>query len=149
MPVLQVLGLCFFRDRKGTWPIAYASRGLRPTEWNLLTYGSMEFQWAMPERFSQKCVHTNNNPLSHLSTDKLPRTGSGCSTGFFQLWHQVQAWSQQQQECRCAANTLTCLDLLVPGCSFPSALQSESLKVSQSCSGSSWVIPLKPIQPLE
>lgn len=66
-------------------PIAYASRGLRPTERNMSNYSSMKLEfvalkWAMTEKFreyllGQKCtVFTDNNPLRHLSTAKLGAT---------------------------------------------------------------------------
>lgn len=66
-------------------PIAYASRGLRPTERNMTNYSSMKLEflalkWAMAEKFreyllGQKCVvYTDNNPLSHLSSAKLGAT---------------------------------------------------------------------------
>lgn len=65
--------------------IAYASRGLRPTERNMVNYSSMKLEflalkWAMTEKFREyllgnKCVvYTDNNPLSHLSTAKLAAT---------------------------------------------------------------------------
>lgn len=63
-------------------PIAYASRGLRPTERNTSNYSSMKLEflalkWALTEKFreyllGQRCViFTDNNPLSHLATAKL------------------------------------------------------------------------------
>jgi hypothetical protein len=66
-------------------PIAYASRGLRPTERNMSNYSSMKLEflalkWAMTEKFRKyllghKCVvYTDNNPLSHLSSAKLGAT---------------------------------------------------------------------------
>ena len=69
----------------GVRPVAYASRGLRPTERNMATYSSMKLEflalkWAMSEKFREyllghKCtVYTDNNPLSHLQTAKLGAT---------------------------------------------------------------------------
>lgn len=66
-------------------PIAFASRGLRPTERNMVNYSSMKLEflalkWAMTEKFREyllgnKCtVFTDNNPLSHLSSAKLAAT---------------------------------------------------------------------------
>lgn len=66
-------------------PIAYASRGLRPTERNMANYSSMKLEflalkWAMTEKFREyllgnRCVvYTDNNPLSHLSSAKLAAT---------------------------------------------------------------------------
>ncbi|XP_041862171.1 uncharacterized protein LOC121653037 [Melanotaenia boesemani] len=66
-------------------PVAYASRGLRPTERNMNNYSAMKLEflalkWAMTEKFrdyllGQKCVvFTDNNPLSHLLTAKLGAT---------------------------------------------------------------------------
>ncbi|XP_076740530.1 uncharacterized protein LOC143418699 [Maylandia zebra] len=66
-------------------PIAYASRGLRPPERNMLNYSSMKLEflalkWAMTEKFREyllghKCiVYTDNNPLSRLPSAKLGAT---------------------------------------------------------------------------
>ncbi|KAL2102439.1 hypothetical protein ACEWY4_001607 [Coilia grayii] len=66
-------------------PVAYASRGLRPTERNMSNYSSMKLEflalkWAMTEKFreyllGQRCVvFTDNNPLSYLHTAKLGAT---------------------------------------------------------------------------
>uniref|UniRef100_A0A8C6TU90 Gypsy retrotransposon integrase-like protein 1 n=1 Tax=Neogobius melanostomus TaxID=47308 RepID=A0A8C6TU90_9GOBI len=77
------LGAVLSQEDKGrVRPVAYASRGLRPTERNMNNYSSMKLEflalkWAMTEKFrdyliGQKCVVlTDNNPLSHLSTAKL------------------------------------------------------------------------------
>lgn len=66
----------------GVRPVAYASRGLRPTERNMSNYSSMKLEflalkWAMTEKFCEyllghKCVvFTDNNPLSYLHSAKL------------------------------------------------------------------------------
>lgn len=66
-------------------PVAYASRGLRPTERNASNYSSMKLEflglkWAMCEKFREyllgnRCiVFTDNNPLSHLTSAKLGAT---------------------------------------------------------------------------
>ncbi|KAL1268415.1 hypothetical protein QQF64_033778 [Cirrhinus molitorella] len=66
-------------------PIAYASRGLRPTERNMSNFSSMKLEflalkWAMSKKFREyllghKCiVFTDNNLLSHLTTAKLGAT---------------------------------------------------------------------------
>ncbi|XP_077378012.1 uncharacterized protein LOC144019084 [Festucalex cinctus] len=70
---------------RGVQPVAYASRGLRPTERNMDNYSSMKLEflalkWAMTEKFREyllghKClVFTDNNPLSYLQTAKLGAT---------------------------------------------------------------------------
>ncbi|KAI3368495.1 hypothetical protein L3Q82_025508 [Scortum barcoo] len=69
----------------GVRPVAYASRGLRPTEHNMSKYSSMKLEflalkWAMTEKFREyllghKCiVYTDNNPLSYLQSAKLGAT---------------------------------------------------------------------------
>ncbi|XP_068607149.1 uncharacterized protein [Brachionichthys hirsutus] len=69
----------------GVRPVAYASRGLRPTERNMDNYSSMKLEflalkWAMAEKFREyllghKCiVYTDNNPLSYLRSAKLGAT---------------------------------------------------------------------------
>lgn len=69
----------------GVRPVAYASRGLRPTERNMSNYSSMKLEllalkWAMTEKFREyllghKCtVYTDNNPLSYIQSAKLGAT---------------------------------------------------------------------------
>lgn len=77
------LGAVFSQESDcGVRPVAYASRGLRPTERNMSNYSSMKleflaFKWAMMEKFREyplghKCiVYTDNNPLSHLRSAEL------------------------------------------------------------------------------
>ena len=66
-------------------PIAYASRGLRPTERNMANYSSRKLEllglkWAVTEKFREyllghHCtVFTDNNPLSYLQTARLGAT---------------------------------------------------------------------------
>ena len=80
------LGAVLSQEQDGkVRPIAYASRGLRPTERNMRNYSSMKLEflalkWAVTEKFREyllghKCVvFTDNNPLSHLSSAKLGAT---------------------------------------------------------------------------
>ncbi|TWW73497.1 Retrovirus-related Pol polyprotein from transposon 412 [Takifugu flavidus] len=80
------LGAVLSQEQNGkVRPIAYASRGLRPTERNMANYSSMKLEfvalkWAMTEKFREyllghKCiVFTDNNPLSHLFSAKLGAT---------------------------------------------------------------------------
>ena len=80
------LGAVLSQEQNGkVRPIAYASRGLRPTERSMSNYSSMKLEfvalkWAMSEKFREyllghKCiVFTDNNPLSHLSSAKLGAT---------------------------------------------------------------------------
>lgn len=80
------LGAVLSQEQEGSIrPVAYASRGLRPTERNMDNYSSMKLEflalkWAMTEKFREyllghKCViFTDNNPLSHLQSAKLGAT---------------------------------------------------------------------------
>lgn len=80
------LGAVLSQEHEGrVRPIAYASRGLRPPERNMLNYSSMKLEflalkWAVTEKFREyllghKCIiYTDNNPLSHLATAKLGAT---------------------------------------------------------------------------
>ncbi|KAL7825810.1 hypothetical protein SRHO_G00335480 [Serrasalmus rhombeus] len=77
------LGAVLSQEQDGRLrPVAYASRGLRPTERNMTNYSSMKLEflalkWAMTEKFREyllghRCVvFTDNNPLSYLQTAKL------------------------------------------------------------------------------
>ncbi|KAL0159218.1 hypothetical protein M9458_042943, partial [Cirrhinus mrigala] len=80
------LGAVLSQEHSGKLrPVAYASRGLRPTEKNMENYSSMKLEllalkWAMAEKFKDyllghHCtVYTDNNPLSYLSSAKLGAT---------------------------------------------------------------------------
>lgn len=80
------LGAVLSQEQDGAVrPVAYASRGLRPTERNMSNYSSMKLEflalkWAMTEKFreyllGQRCVvFTDNNPLSYLHSAKLGAT---------------------------------------------------------------------------
>ncbi len=77
------LGVVLSQEHQGkVRPVAYGSRGLRPTERNTSNYSSMKLEflalkWAMTEKFREyllghKCiVYTDNNPLSYLTSAKL------------------------------------------------------------------------------
>ncbi|KAL7834629.1 hypothetical protein SRHO_G00288760 [Serrasalmus rhombeus] len=77
------LGAVLSQEQEGkVRPIAFASRGLRPTERNMENYSSMKLEllavkWAVTEKFReyllghQFTIFTDNNPLSHLQTAKL------------------------------------------------------------------------------
>ena len=77
------LGAVLSQEQAGqVRPVAYASRGLRPTERNMSNYSSMKLEllalkWAMADKFREyllghRCiVFTDNNPLSYLATAKL------------------------------------------------------------------------------
>uniref|UniRef100_A0A3B1J8K5 Gypsy retrotransposon integrase-like protein 1 n=1 Tax=Astyanax mexicanus TaxID=7994 RepID=A0A3B1J8K5_ASTMX len=77
------LGAVLSQEQEGkVRPIAFASRGLRPTERNMENYSSMKLEllavkWAVTEKFReyllghQFTIYTDNNPLSHLQTAKL------------------------------------------------------------------------------
>ena len=65
--------------------VAYASRGLRPTEKNMINYSAMKLEllalkWAVTEKLrdyllGSKCIcFTDNNPLCYIKTAKLGAT---------------------------------------------------------------------------
>ncbi len=79
------LGAVLSQDQAGKKRVvAYASRGLRPTERNMQNYSSKKLEllalkWAMAEKFrdyllgSTVVVYTDNNPLTYIQTKaKLP-----------------------------------------------------------------------------
>ena len=80
------LGAVLSQEQEGgRRPIAYASRGLRPTERNMSNYSSRKLEllglkWAVTEKFREyllghRCtVFTDNNPLSYLETARLGAT---------------------------------------------------------------------------
>ena len=80
------LGAVLSQEQEGgRRPIAYASRGLRPTERNMSNYSSRKLEllglkWAVTEKFREyllghHCtVFTDNNPLSYLEKARLGAT---------------------------------------------------------------------------
>lgn len=80
------LGAILSQEHEGkVRPVAFASRGLRPTEKNMDNYSSMKLEllavkWAVTEKFREYLlgnhftILTDNNPLSHLQTAKLGAT---------------------------------------------------------------------------
>lgn len=79
----QGLGAVLSQEHGGKHrPVAFASRGLRPSECNMQNYSSMKLEflalkWAVTENFREyllgqkSFVYTDNNPLSYLQTAKL------------------------------------------------------------------------------
>lgn len=77
------LGAILSQEGKGgRRPIAYASRGLRPSERNMENYSAMKLEllalkWAITDKFRDYLIGhkfivvTDNNPLSHLQTAKF------------------------------------------------------------------------------
>ena len=77
------IGAVLSQDKDGMRKvIAYASRGLRPTERNMENYSTMKLEllalkWAVTDKFrdyllgSTFTVFTDNNPLTYLKTAKL------------------------------------------------------------------------------
>lgn len=77
------LGAVLSQEHEGkVRPVAFASRGLKPTERNMENYSSMKLEllalkWAVTEKFREYLlgnhftILTDNNPLSHLQTAKL------------------------------------------------------------------------------
>lgn len=77
------LGAVLSQEQNGkVRPVAFASRGLRPTERNMDNYSSMKLEllavkWAVTEKFREYLlgnhftIFTDNNPLSYLQTAKL------------------------------------------------------------------------------
>lgn len=79
----QGLGAILSQEVEGRRrPVAYVSRGLRPSERNMENYSAMKLEllglkWAVTDMFREYLlgnkfvIFTDNNPLSHLQTAKL------------------------------------------------------------------------------
>ena len=123
-------------------PIAYASRGLRPTERNMANYSSIKLKflslkWAMTEKFREyllgnRCVvYTDNNPLSHLSSAKLAATEQRWATQLASFDFEIKYRSGKSNT---NANALSHqhpsgpLDVaaMLPGTAMPKSLQQAS-----------------------
>ena len=142
------LGAVLAQEQEGkVRPIAYASRGLRPTERNMLNYSSMKLEflalkWAMSEKFREyllghRCiVYTDNNPLSHLSSAKLGATeqrwAAQLASFDFELKYR-SGRSNKNADALSRQHSPGPLDLaaMLPGTSLPKPLQ-QSLKMDKT-----------------
>lgn len=147
------LGAVLSQEQNGkVRPIAYASRGLRPTERNMANYSSMKLEflalkWAMSEKFREyllghKCiVYTDNNPLSHLSSAKFGATEQRWVAQLAAFDFEVKYRSGRSNK---NADALSRkhppgpqdLEAMIPGTSLPGhlrqALQREHAPASQA-----------------
>eukprot|EP00064_Thunnus_orientalis_P022840 superscaffoldBa00008073_g23061 len=134
------LGAVLSQEQDGrVRPVAYASRGLKPTERNMSNYSSMKLEflalkWAMTEKFrdyllGRKCiVWTDNNPLSHLNTAKLGATEQRWAAQLATFDYTIR---YRPGRANVNADVLSrrypgnqeVLELALPGTSVPEALQ--------------------------
>ena len=136
------------QTEEGIRPIAYASRGLRPTEQNMMNYSSMKLEflalkWAMTEKFreyllGQKCVvFTDNNPLSYLQSAKLgaveQRWAAQLAAFDFEIKYRAGRSNQNADALsRLPACSNTLRDLVLPSTAVPEAIQGAVGHVSVS-----------------
>lgn len=129
-------------------PVAYASRGLRPTERNMQNYSSMKLEflalkWAMTEKFREyllgnKCVvFTDNNPLSHLSSAKLGATEQRWASQLASFDFEIKYRSGRSNgnaDALSRQHPPGSLDLeaVVPGTLLPDSLQHAQVEAIQS-----------------
>uniref|UniRef100_A0A3B3XY23 Gypsy retrotransposon integrase-like protein 1 n=1 Tax=Poecilia mexicana TaxID=48701 RepID=A0A3B3XY23_9TELE len=133
-------------------PIAYASRGLRPTERNMANYSSMKLEflalkWAMTDKFREyllgnKCiVYTDNNPLSHLSTAKLAATEQRWAAQLASFNFEIKYRSGRSNANADALSRqhppdLPDVKVMLPGTAMPRALQEalgfETVEATQA-----------------
>lgn len=120
-------------------PIAYASRGLRPSERSMFNYSSMKLEflalkWAMTEKFREyllghKCVvYTDNNPLSHLSSANLGATEQRWAAQLASFDFEIKyrsGRSNQNADALSRQHPLGRLEVhtMVPGSLLPDSLQ--------------------------
>ncbi|XP_041853008.1 uncharacterized protein LOC121647552 [Melanotaenia boesemani] len=134
------LGAVLSQEQNGkVRPIAYASRGLRPTERNMQNYSSMKLEflalkWAMTEKFREyllghRCVvYTDNNPLRHLTSAKLGATEQRWAAQLASFDFELKYRSGSSNK---NADALSCqhppepqdMQALVGGTSLPEPLQ--------------------------
>ena len=142
----QGLGAVLSQEQDGARrPIAYASRGLKPTERNMSNYSSMKLEflalkWAVTEKFREYLlgttftVYTDNNPLSYLQTAKLAaieqRWASQLASFNFDIKYRpgtanrnADALSRQPN-----APVPQSLPAIVPGFSVPPQVVSNSIQ---------------------
>ena len=130
----------------GVRPVAYASRGLRPTERNMSNYSSMKLEflalkWAMSEKFrdyllGHKCVvFTDNNPLSHLRSAKLGATEQRWASQLAIFDFEIKYRSGRSNKNADALSrkpevVSSATEQLAPGTAVPKVLQEASGPVS-------------------
>ena len=139
------LGAVLSQEQDGrVRPVAYASRGLKPTERNMSNYSSMKLEflalkWAMTEKFrdyllGQKCiVWTDNNPLSHLSTAKLGATEQRWAAQLAAFDYTIRYRSGRANVnadvlSRRYPGNQEVLELALPGTPIPEALQPTGIQ---------------------
>ncbi|KAG1952465.1 interleukin-1 receptor accessory protein-like 1-A [Pimephales promelas] len=142
------LGAVLSQEQDGkVRPIAYASRGLRPTERNMVNYSSMRLEfvalkWAMTEKFREyllghKCVvFTDNNPLSHLSSAKLGATEQRWAAQLASFDFEVKYRSGRSNKNADALSRQhppgpADMEAMLPGTSLPKPLQ-QALQGTQA-----------------
>ena len=137
------LGAVLSQEREGSIrPVAYASRGLRPTERNMSNYSSMKLEflalkWAMTEMFREylwghKCViFTDNNPLSHLQSAKLGATEHRWAAQLAAFNFEIKYRSGRSNKnadalSRQYVSGPSVVEQALPGTSVPTALQQAA-----------------------
>lgn len=124
----------------GIRPIAYASRGLRPTEQNMVNYSSMKLEfvalkWAMTEKFREyllghRCmVFTDNNPLSYLQSAKLGAAEHRWAAQLAAFDFEIKYRSGRSNKnadalSRQPTSSLSLAEQVLPSTSVPATLQS-------------------------
>lgn len=143
------LGAVLSQEQEGkVRPIAYASRGLRPTERNMNNYSSMKLEflalkWAISEKFREYLlghtflVYTDNNLLSHLFSAKLGaiehRWAAQLASFDFQLRYR-SGKSNGNADALSRQHLPSASDMqdLVPGTPLPQLLQQVNSDVNGS-----------------
>ena len=136
----QGLGAVLAQEQDGARrPIAFASRGLRPSERNMSNYSSMKLEflalkWAITEKFREYLlgtaftVYTDNNPLSYLQTAKLAaveqRWASELASFNFDIKYRPGAANRNADALSRQPNTpaVHSISDIVPGFNIPSQM---------------------------
>lgn len=141
------LGAVLSQEQEGrVRPVAYASRGLRPSERNMSNYSSMKLEflalkWAMTEKFREyllghKCVvYTDNNPLSYLHTSKLgaleQRWAAQLAAFDFSIKYRSGRSNRNADALSRQYPAGPVLEAMIPGSSLPVPLQQVASTRSQ------------------
>ena len=137
------LGAVLSQEHEGSVrPVAYASRGLRPPERNMVNYSSMKLEflalkWAMTEKFREyllghKCmVFTDNNPLSYLQSAKLGATEHRWAAQLAAFDFEIKYRSGRSNKnadalSRQYSSGLRLAEHVIPGTSVPVSVQQAS-----------------------
>lgn len=152
------LGAVLAQEQNGhRKPIAFASRGLRPTERNMSNYSSRKLEllalkWAITSKFREYLlgakfvVFTDNNPLSYLQTAKLGATEHRWASELVMFNFEIRYRPGSANKNVDALSRLpdpVSIDV-APGLTIPPPLLPSNEPSTRVCCQETTVLPIRP-----